>query len=281
LEKKCLEGTKGLKNYSQEQRFSPLACTPLRKFLATPLVVDQIKETQPSLSVMKISKTSSTNSYQNKRLQQLIEQCKSRSAVNLERQNLTDEDMKIVVQAAIINKQCKVLELSNNKITSVGASIIAGALSNNTTLEELYLMGNRLYDKGVQALTKTLSLNNSIVDYLDVQSTGITDEGAGYIAEMLKINTTLGYLLLSNNEISDRGFQHLANVITHHNTTLRSLFVGRNKLLSDSSVDALVDMLKENPTLNSLHIEKCKLSEKEKERLRQVVRSKKDFNLQV
>jgi hypothetical protein len=29
LEKKCLEGTKGLKNYLQEQRFSPLACTPL------------------------------------------------------------------------------------------------------------------------------------------------------------------------------------------------------------------------------------------------------------
>jgi hypothetical protein len=37
LEKKCLEGTKGLKKYLQEQRFSPLACTPLRKFLATPL----------------------------------------------------------------------------------------------------------------------------------------------------------------------------------------------------------------------------------------------------
>ncbi len=38
MEKKCLEGTKELKNYSQEQRFSPLACTPLRKFLATPLI---------------------------------------------------------------------------------------------------------------------------------------------------------------------------------------------------------------------------------------------------
>jgi len=37
LEKKCLEGSKGLKNYSQDQRFSPLAGTPLRKFLATPL----------------------------------------------------------------------------------------------------------------------------------------------------------------------------------------------------------------------------------------------------
>jgi hypothetical protein len=40
LEKKYLEGSKGLKNYSQDQRFSPVAGTPLRKFLATPLVCD-------------------------------------------------------------------------------------------------------------------------------------------------------------------------------------------------------------------------------------------------
>ena len=31
---------RGLKNYSQEQKFSPLACTPLRKFLATPLLLN-------------------------------------------------------------------------------------------------------------------------------------------------------------------------------------------------------------------------------------------------
>jgi hypothetical protein len=37
LEKKCLEGSKGLKTHQQDQRFSPLAGTPLRKFLATPL----------------------------------------------------------------------------------------------------------------------------------------------------------------------------------------------------------------------------------------------------
>ncbi len=37
LEKKCLEGSKGLKTYPPDQRFSPLTGTPLRKFLATPL----------------------------------------------------------------------------------------------------------------------------------------------------------------------------------------------------------------------------------------------------
>jgi hypothetical protein len=243
--------------------------------------VDQSKEIQPSLSLMQILQTSSTNSYQNKRLQQLIQQCEPRSTVNLREQNLTDEDMEIVAKQAIINKHCKELELSKNKITSVGVSIIAEALSNNTTLENLYFNRNRLCDKGVQALTKTLSRNSSKVDTLGFQGTGITDGGAEYLTEMLKTNTTVARLQLGDNEISDRGVQHLADVLTHHNTTLRSLGVDRNKLVSDSSVDALVKMLKHNPTLGRLNIYKCSLSEKGKERLQQVVRSKKDFDLVV
>jgi hypothetical protein len=242
----------------------------------------EVKQIEPSLSVMHISQTSPTNTtYQNNRLQQIIEQCKHRSEVNLKEQNLTDEDMKIVVKEAIINIQCITLDLSYNKITSVGASIIAEALNNNTTLGQLFIRGNRLYDKGVHSLTKTLSLNNSKIQLLDLQNTGITDEGVGYLAEMLKANTRLICLLLGNNEISDRGVQHLANVLTHHNTTLLSLCIDGNKLVSDSSVDALVEMLKQNRTLECLEIADCNLSEKGKEKLRQIVQSKKDFEFLV
>ncbi len=74
---------------------------------------------------------------------------------------------------------------------------------------------------------------------------------------------------------------YLANVLTHHNTILKSLRVDGNKMVNDSSVDALVEMLKQNPTLNRLDIEKCKLSDQGKEKLRQIVRSKKDFDLGV
>ncbi len=37
LDKKCLEGSTGLKNYSQVSNFFLLASTPLSKFLGTPL----------------------------------------------------------------------------------------------------------------------------------------------------------------------------------------------------------------------------------------------------
>jgi Ran GTPase-activating protein (RanGAP) involved in mRNA processing and transport len=160
-------------------------------------------------------------------------------------------------------------------------SIIAKALNNNTTLEQLFFRRYRFGDKGVQSLAQTLSLNNSRIVILDLQSNGITDEGAGYLAEMLKTNKNLQRLLLGGNEISDRGVQHLANVITHHNTTLVSLLVRGHTLVSDLSVDALVEMLKHHQTLNWLDIQECNLSEKGKERLRQVVKSKKGFTLEL
>jgi Ran GTPase-activating protein (RanGAP) involved in mRNA processing and transport len=116
---------------------------------------------------------------------------------------------------------------------------------------------------------------------LSLQNIGITDEGAKYIAEMLKTNATLQRLLLGNNKISDRGVDVLANVLTHHNTTLISLCFPQNKLVSDSSVDSLVKMLQHNQTLHHLDIAWCNLSDKGKERLRQVTRSKNGFDLEV
>jgi hypothetical protein len=39
LNKKCLEGSTGLKHYSQVSNFFLLASTPLNKFLGTPLIL--------------------------------------------------------------------------------------------------------------------------------------------------------------------------------------------------------------------------------------------------
>jgi Ran GTPase-activating protein (RanGAP) involved in mRNA processing and transport len=246
-----------------------------------PSSTDQIKKVEPSFSRVHIPQASSTNTYQNEQLQQFIEQCEQQSEVNLEKQNLTDEDMEIVVKEAIINKQCKKLELGCNKITSVGASIIAKALNRNATLDILYLNKNHLSDKGIYTLATTLSLNNSKLSFLGLQDTGITDEGVKYIAEMLKTNTAIDRLLLSWNGISDQGVKILVDALTNHNTTLQTLRLSNNKLISDSSAEFLVEMLKQNKTLRCLDICNCKLSEKGKEQLRQITRSKQKFDLRV
>ena len=152
------------------------------------------------------------NSYQNQKLKDIIDKCQHHSLVTLSRQQLTDEDINIVVKEAIINKQCKELWLDSTKITSAGISIIAKSLNENTTLKELLLS-----NMDIHFLTKALSLNNSSLWKLYFISVGITDEDIGYIAEMLKKNSTLHYVTLYKNNIGNRGIELLASTLIHHN----------------------------------------------------------------
>jgi Ran GTPase-activating protein (RanGAP) involved in mRNA processing and transport len=109
----------------------------------------------------------------------------------------------------------------------------------------------------------------------------MTDFDVQHLSEMLKTNITLAHLALRSNDISDGGVQVLANTLTHHNNTLQGLYLEENKLITDLSVNPLVQMLKQNGSLKILRVSDCQLSRKEKERLRQMKKSKKDLFLVV
>ena len=242
-----------------------------------------LKEIPSSTSLISIPQITSTtsNSYENQRLSMIINKYRMHSEIDLHNQNLKDEDMDHVVQQAIIDKQCKELWLQSNKITSIGVSIIAKGLHNNTSLEALILHDNQLNDIGIQSLTKILSSNNTILKVLGLESTGITDEGAGYLAEMLKTNKTLLSLGLGENDIGNRGVQLLANALSQHNNTLQEIYLLKNKMVSDISIDSLIQMFKHNRSLNRLWIDDCNLSSKGKEKLRQTTYTRNRFSLSV
>jgi Ran GTPase-activating protein (RanGAP) involved in mRNA processing and transport len=212
--------------------------------------------------------------YQNHQLEQQIKQCQSSAEINLEKQNLTDRDMEIVTKSAIVDKQCINLFLSSNEITSEGVSIIASVLDNNKTLGVLWLPNNHVSDKGVYSLTRILSLDTSIIRSLSLANNGITNEGAQYIAEILKKNTSLTLLRLDNNDIGDKGMEALSNTLAQDNNILQELSISNNKLISDSSVDSLVHLLENNGSLRNLEMTGSSISETEKTRLKSI----KDWN---
>jgi Ran GTPase-activating protein (RanGAP) involved in mRNA processing and transport len=187
--------------------------------------------------------------------------------------------MNIVVNQGIIDKQCQKLLLSNNKIKSVGSSIIAKSLNKNTTLKFLSLSYNSLSDEGVQSLTKILALNNSKLETLSLHKTGITDAGVLHLRNMLKKNKTLIWLHLGRNKISDQGIHLLANVLINHNDTLRVLDLSYNKLITDSSVNSLVEIFQRNKSLETLWINNCNISEEGKKKLKQNDQSNQRFFL--
>jgi hypothetical protein len=217
--------------------------------------------------------------YWNSKLEQLICENEFPSSLNLSQEQVIDQDIPIIIQQAIINKQCTILDLTGNEITSEGADLLADTLNKNSTLQELFLYNNRLGDKGVRSIAFELSINNSTLKKLHLGFNDITDDGAQHLAQMLKTNRTLTHLWLEQNHIGDRGIQFLAGILARHNWSLKCLSLFSNKLVSDSSVTALVDMLRLNQSLQKLDISDCNLTEIGEVKLQEIIKSKQDFQL--
>ena len=219
--------------------------------------------------------------YSNSKLTQLIAKYEPRSVINLERKLLADQDILIVVQQAMNGKQCTMLRLSNNRIKTQGASILANALRDNSTMEGLYIFGNRVGDGGVCFLAQALAAGNVTLRALSLGRNDITDYGAEHLAEMLKTNTTLIELCLPWNQISDHGVQKLADALIHYNRSLTRLFLDLNPLISDASIDILIEMMTENKSLIVLGLCDCKLSKAGKAKLRDAARLQSSIELNL
>jgi Ran GTPase-activating protein (RanGAP) involved in mRNA processing and transport len=189
--------------------------------------------------------------------------------------------MELVCKTAIIDKQCRKLRLENNDITAKGIRILAEALYGNITLVELHLSNNCISDMGVHALAQVLSINNSTLKCLEIHSNNITDEGAEYLAEMLKTNKTLSLLGLNSNQISDWGVHLLTSAITCYNETIQRLYLASNTLITDISLDNFVEMLTYNRSLQALSLNDCSLSTDAVKKLKQVVASNTNFILEI
>lgn len=216
--------------------------------------------------------------YRNLQLESDINKCESRSKIDLSFQQLSDRDIDTVVEQAIIQKQCTVLLLNDNFITAEGASTIANALYENTTLEELNLWNNQVSDLGVQSLSLALA-KNTVLRSIALGRNRISDTGAEHLAEMLKTNTTLTRLWLFHNELGDRGVKILADVLANDNQCLQWFDLRLNKSVTDLSFDSLCQMLKANQSLKKFWMEYCNLSRPMKAELRQIGQAKEDFDI--
>ncbi|CAF3298106.1 unnamed protein product [Rotaria sp. Silwood2] len=305
-----------------------------------------------SFQTSRIQLSISNDHYHNTSLEHRIMKNEHSWTIDLDRQNLTDHDMKIIVKYAIIKKHCKRIRLRDNNFTSNSSSILSTGLYNNTTLKsldlrnnhlsdlgveilalsiihsnietlnlesnditaegaqyiaqilrnsrtltELYLSKNYLGDRGVKFLANALSenkidtqeqsnngifvTNQTMLQHLYLGQNNITDEGLKYLCDMLKTNRTLSWLWLTGNEISNQGVKLLSNTLVDYNMTLEGLFLDSNKLITASSIDDLIYMIKRNNTLKTLYINNCSLSDIIKRKILKITKMKQDFDLEV
>ncbi|CAF0924649.1 unnamed protein product [Adineta steineri] len=213
--------------------------------------------------------------------QQRIIKNESCLEINLRNQILMDHHINKIVEEGIKNNQCTWLTLQNSYITLNGLFILADGLKMNKSLEALYLSRNLVNDISVKLLTDIALCKYTNLTMLALDHNQIRNEGAQYLANMLKTNETLTDLWLSYNKIGDQGVQYFADVLASKNRTLMQLYLNGNKLISDLNVDSLVYALKFNATLNTLWLQDCNLSQESKQNLENSVEHKHDFYLNV
>eukprot|EP00812_Abedinium_dasypus_P011919 NODE_545_length_1486_cov_445.815514.p1 GENE.NODE_545_length_1486_cov_445.815514~~NODE_545_length_1486_cov_445.815514.p1 ORF type:complete len:428 (-),score=147.61 NODE_545_length_1486_cov_445.815514:186-1349(-) len=108
-----------------------------------------------------------------------------------------------------------------------------------------------LGDRAAEALAEALKTNKTL-EWLLLQGNNIGDDGAKALAEALKSNDTLKKLFLDNNCIGSYGAKALAEALKS-NDTLEKLYLGRNRIGSDGA-EALAEALKSNDTLKTLFL---------------------------
>ena len=144
-----------------------------------------------------------------------------------------------------------IINLSNNRISHIGAATIGEYLKNNIFLLELNLSKNNIGPNGIIAIAKAIEVNASLQKF-DISCCGVADDGAAAISNGLKCNHSLQELNLSQNEISNDGTKEIAEAI-QMNVTLRKLDISHNKT-SDDGAAAISDSLKTNNSLQVLNM---------------------------
>ena len=189
----------------------------------------------------------------------------------------SEQYIRTFIAHELIRKRSSTLLLPRLAMIAADVSLLDNPLKRNTTLKFLSFAYNHLSDQGIQSLMKILSENDTKIEILSLHATGLTDQSLKDLTKMLKKNTTLTWLHLGRNQISDQSIHLLTDVLIHYNQTLKALDLSHNELITDVSVDALVKMISINQTLETLWIRQCPISKKGQTILQKAVQATRRF----
>ncbi|XP_043119158.1 protein phosphatase 1 regulatory subunit 37 [Puntigrus tetrazona] len=152
---------------------------------------------------------------------------------------------------ALLTSRLTVLHLENTCLSGKPLFTLVGALKRNVALQELYLCENKLnaYQDSMQL--GDLLKYNSTLKTLDLSNNTVSDSGLEEICDALSSQKTgLRTLILSNNHITHLGMNHLQNVLPRLKT-LETLNLGKNNL-ENRGVHTLKESLMINRSLLQL-----------------------------
>ena len=172
---------------------------------------------------------------------------------------ITECGLKSILQSLLTNCSLVTLELCGNirrndvlEITQKSGPVLCQMLQRNKTLTKLDLSLNRgVSDTGAFFIAEGLKLNTSLRT-LQLLLCGISAEGAKFISGALEVNTSLKVIVLSGNELGDTGVGYLANALKQ-NDCLKELHLGDCEM-TDRGLELLAVALTVNKSIQLLDL---------------------------
>ena len=155
----------------------------------------------------------------------------------------------VILQSLSNITTLKYLNIKNNQITEEAGEALASVVMHNTRLEELHVSGNNL-GKGMLTVAKALQHISSLRS-LDLGNNNISEEVAGELALAISANECLEEMRLYNSKLTLSAIvilQSLSNI-----TTLKYLNIKNNQITEEAG-EALASVVMHNTRLEELHV---------------------------
>ena len=173
----------------------------------------------------------------------------------LKNNKITPEGSIYIADLIKFSKTLKILDLSFNELKSEGVKNIFNSLINSYTLEQLFLNGNKCNDYCAEDIFNILINSNSNSNKLKLLSLSLnffTNKGVDKILSSLRKNKTLKYLYLNENKIDSNTFKNLANYL-QFNKTLKILEM-KSSRINDESLDNIMKIFGINYSLEKINL---------------------------
>eukprot|EP00985_Skeletonema_marinoi_P029398 scaffold27786_cov146-Skeletonema_marinoi.AAC.2 len=198
------------------------------------------------------------------------------SAGVLERHNvMTDENWEELGRDVFNNTHLNIVYLNDGALNDHKMISLFRGLTSSSSIEQMYLYGNRLSAVGVQSMVPFLQ-NASYLTHLDLDDNNIQSEGFNIMfralrdspieelycnrcgIESIEIDTEhipkhLTWLSLIGNIINANGCHELAKLLQGGDSTLKDLYLTDNTI-DDEGVAILVAALQNNTSLTALSL---------------------------
>ena len=178
----------------------------------------------------------------------VITQNKLIEKLRLSDNNLNDHAAIQIARSLYKSSKLKCVNLQNNNITEKAAKALASVISHNPRLQELCL-GNNQLNLGVMKIATALQ-NISSLKFLGLQNNNISDEAANTLAAAIKSNNSLEKLWLSGNHLGS-SMVVVVNALKGI-TTLKDLALNDNKSKSKELAPILASVITQNKFIKRL-----------------------------